>query len=397
MVAASCSKCGQGPEDGARSESWQMYEVDRQVDPAQLAAIKEKLETFRVVVTLARVSKTGPPCANACARSPKPPAEQPAAAAGEEIEEGHALLEVDGRRGTSCSSATGTIGSLAARSADRLVSDAAPASASCDPGDRRAATAIDAEGEVREHARARELMIITKANSTATVHRGTYLDYIGVKTFGPRGEVTGEHRFLGLVDARPRTTAARTTFRCCGRRCERVIDHFALDPASHDAKAVPPRAGNVSARRAVPGERGGSDPHLARRREPLRAAHGAPAGATRSVPSLLFVPHLCAARPVQHRSAARDRADRGARLRRHRRSSRKCRSRTRTTRACTSSCAPNPNDKRTVDLHAHRAAASRTRRPRGTIACAPCSIGKQDEASALALANRYRRVFPHGL
>ncbi len=34
-----------GPEDGARSESWQLYEIDRQTDPAQLAALKERFES----------------------------------------------------------------------------------------------------------------------------------------------------------------------------------------------------------------------------------------------------------------------------------------------------------------------------------------------------------------
>ena len=49
-------------------------------------------------------------------------------------------------------------------------------------------------------ARAREphLLIITKANSRATVHRSKYLDYVGVKVFDADGQVTGEKRFLGL-------------------------------------------------------------------------------------------------------------------------------------------------------------------------------------------------------
>jgi glutamate dehydrogenase len=48
--------------------------------------------------------------------------------------------------------------------------------------------------------RAREvtLLNLTKANARSTVHRPTPLDYIGIKRFGPDGEVTGERRFLGL-------------------------------------------------------------------------------------------------------------------------------------------------------------------------------------------------------
>jgi len=50
----------------------------------------------------------------------------------------------------------------------------------------------------RAKAREPQILVITKANSRATVHRSTYLDYIGVKTFDEQGAVTGEKRFLGL-------------------------------------------------------------------------------------------------------------------------------------------------------------------------------------------------------
>ena len=52
--------------------------------------------------------------------------------------------------------------------------------------------------EVRRLARTPKLLNLTKANSRATVHRPTYLDYIGIKKFDESGEVTGERRFLGL-------------------------------------------------------------------------------------------------------------------------------------------------------------------------------------------------------
>jgi glutamate dehydrogenase len=52
--------------------------------------------------------------------------------------------------------------------------------------------------QAREKAREPHLLIITKANSRATVHRSTYLDYVGIKVFDADGAVTGEKRFLGL-------------------------------------------------------------------------------------------------------------------------------------------------------------------------------------------------------
>ena len=54
---------------------------------------------------------------------------------------------------------------------------------------------------VKAKAREKQLLIITKANSRATVHRNVYLDYVGVKTFDESGEVCGERRFLGLFSS----------------------------------------------------------------------------------------------------------------------------------------------------------------------------------------------------
>ena len=58
---------------------------------------------------------------------------------------------------------------------------------------------LSAEG--RAKARERHLLILTKANARATVHRSTHLDYVGIKVFNAEGEVTGEKRFLGLFTA----------------------------------------------------------------------------------------------------------------------------------------------------------------------------------------------------
>ncbi len=52
--------------------------------------------------------------------------------------------------------------------------------------------------QVRDKARDPRLLVLTKANSRATVHRPAYLDYVGVKRFDDDGRVMGERRFLGL-------------------------------------------------------------------------------------------------------------------------------------------------------------------------------------------------------
>jgi glutamate dehydrogenase len=52
--------------------------------------------------------------------------------------------------------------------------------------------------EVKARAREPHVLVLTKANSRSTVHRATYLDYVGVKKFDDAGNVVGERRYLGL-------------------------------------------------------------------------------------------------------------------------------------------------------------------------------------------------------
>jgi glutamate dehydrogenase len=80
-------------------------------------------------------------------------------------------------------------------------------------------------------------LVLTKANSRATVHRGTALDYIGVKRYGAKGEVIGERRFLGLY-----TTAAYResplAIPVIRGKVRYVLDRAGFAPDSHDAKAL---------------------------------------------------------------------------------------------------------------------------------------------------------------
>ncbi len=92
-------------------------------------------------------------------------------------------------------------------------------------------------GHVRNQARAPDLLVLTKANSISTVHRSSYLDYVGVKAFDAAGNVVGEHRFLGLWTSSAYHSSP-ADIPLLRRKLEAVIDHFGLPPQSHDAKAV---------------------------------------------------------------------------------------------------------------------------------------------------------------
>ena len=88
-----------------------------------------------------------------------------------------------------------------------------------------------------ELARAPQLLVLTKANSRATVHRPAYLDYIGIKTFGPDGQVIGERRFLGLYTRAAYSDNPRA-IPIVRQKVEYVLARAAFPPDSHDAKAL---------------------------------------------------------------------------------------------------------------------------------------------------------------
>ena len=53
----------------------------------------------------------------------------------------------------------------------------------------------------RDEALSSNPLILTKTNTHSRVHRPAYMDYIGIKVFDKKGNVIGEHRFLGLYSA----------------------------------------------------------------------------------------------------------------------------------------------------------------------------------------------------
>jgi glutamate dehydrogenase len=86
-------------------------------------------------------------------------------------------------------------------------------------------------------ARTPHVLVLTKANSRSNVHRPAYLDYIGVKKFGPDGEVTGERRFLGLYTTATYKASPRD-IPLLAKKVEQVLTKAAFPPASHDRKAL---------------------------------------------------------------------------------------------------------------------------------------------------------------
>ncbi|MFI5973749.1 NAD-glutamate dehydrogenase [Streptomyces sp. NPDC051452] len=89
--------------------------------------------------------------------------------------------------------------------------------------------------DVRAKAREHKLLVLTKANSRATVHRPSYLDYIGVKKFDADGNVVGERRFLGLFSSAAYTESVRRV-PVIRRKVDEVLRRAGFSPNSHDGR-----------------------------------------------------------------------------------------------------------------------------------------------------------------
>jgi glutamate dehydrogenase len=89
--------------------------------------------------------------------------------------------------------------------------------------------------ELRALARKPDLLVLTKANSRATVHRSGYLDFIGVKRFDAQGKVIGERRFIGLYTSGS-YHADPTEIPLLRQKIARVIARAGFPHSSHAGK-----------------------------------------------------------------------------------------------------------------------------------------------------------------
>ncbi|MCU0939720.1 MAG: NAD-glutamate dehydrogenase, partial [Burkholderiaceae bacterium] len=81
------------------------------------------------------------------------------------------------------------------------------------------------------------IVLMTKANARATVHRPGYVDYIGIKRYDAAGQVIGEHRFLGLLTST--AYAERVTdIPLLRGKVTAVANRAGLAPDSHLGKAL---------------------------------------------------------------------------------------------------------------------------------------------------------------
>ena len=91
--------------------------------------------------------------------------------------------------------------------------------------------------DVQDFVRRRELLVITKSNRRATVHRTAHMDAIGVRRFAANGDVTGIRVFLGLFTSLAYSRSCRS-IPLLRLKVRRIVERSGVSPASHDGKAL---------------------------------------------------------------------------------------------------------------------------------------------------------------
>lgn len=102
---------------------------------------------------------------------------------------------------------------------------------------RKGATFVTHTPELLDFMRRPEPLLVTKANIRSRVHRRTYMDYIGLKTYADDGTLFGELRIVGLFSATAYTRSTRN-IPYLRRKTDQVMERSGYDPDSHSGRAL---------------------------------------------------------------------------------------------------------------------------------------------------------------
>ncbi len=95
----------------------------------------------------------------------------------------------------------------------------------------------DLRPELRARYESGDLLVITKANSFSTVHRRVKLDYIGIRTVDPDGNIDGEARLLGLFTSKAYMAPA-SKVPLLEHKLQQIVEAEDLIEGTHDHKAT---------------------------------------------------------------------------------------------------------------------------------------------------------------
>ncbi len=91
--------------------------------------------------------------------------------------------------------------------------------------------------EAQELSLSPHILVMSKTNTRATVHRDAYTDYIGIKRFNAHGQVIGERRIIGLyTSAAYNTNPKHIPF--LRHKVALIMQNSLLNPRSHAGKVL---------------------------------------------------------------------------------------------------------------------------------------------------------------
>ncbi len=228
------------PDDpGGTGESVIHVEIDRELDAHKLTALKVALE--RVLADVRAAVEDWQPMRSRALELAQELAQPNPTVSTEELAESQAFLEW---------MADGHFTFLGYREYELVSDDRAPGDLA--PPAKLAALPGSGLGILRGEARPQPKqlsdkalrlalegrpLLLTKANSRATVHRNAYLDYVSVRRFNAEGNVVGERRFLGLYTTLAYHETAREIPLLRGK-VGYVLTRAGFPPDSHDAKGL---------------------------------------------------------------------------------------------------------------------------------------------------------------
>ncbi len=99
---------------------------------------------------------------------------------------------------------------------------------------RRANEPAVLSAALRRRLEAAEPLVVAKSNLRSRVHRRAYMDYVGVRRYGPDGKPGGEVRFVGLFTAEAYNEPAAET-PLLRRKVERVMTRAGFSKGGHNA------------------------------------------------------------------------------------------------------------------------------------------------------------------
>jgi glutamate dehydrogenase len=91
--------------------------------------------------------------------------------------------------------------------------------------------------EAREFTLSSRILVMSKTNTLASVHRDAYTDYIGIKRFNASGKLIGERRIIGLYTSTA-YHANPNQIPCLRRKVALIMEKSGLDPRSHAGKVL---------------------------------------------------------------------------------------------------------------------------------------------------------------